>query len=120
MLTGEHLMGHVEHKRLYLENRLSVIEVRLTEIEREKATLEAERDREREGLKNLLDYSPSHGTDFFCPDCWAKGVETVLESLAIPPRRTSTDVLTAPLKSKFPPNRKREFRLISAACRSRR
>ena len=84
MLTGEHLMGHVEHKRLYLENRLSVIEVRLTEIEREKATLEAERDREREGLKNLLDYSPSHGTDFFCPDCWAKGVETVLESIGDP------------------------------------
>ena len=84
MLTGEHLMGHVEHKRLYLENRLSVIEVRLTEIEREKATLKAERDRERAGLKRLLDYSPSRGTDFLCPDCWSKGVETVLKSIGDP------------------------------------
>ena len=84
MLTDKLLMGHVEYKRLYLENRLSTIEVRLVEIERELATLKAERDREREGLKNLLDYSPSRGTDFLCPDCWAKGVKVVLRPIGDP------------------------------------
>lgn len=80
MLSARHLIERAEHKRLYLENRLSTIEVRLMEIEREKATLMAERVRESAGLRNLRDYSPSRGTDFLCPDCWAKGVETVLKS----------------------------------------
>jgi len=50
--------------------KLSQIEKRLTELEEEKALLEARRDLASTANQRALNFQPVLGSDYQCPACW--------------------------------------------------
>jgi len=55
--------------------KLSQIEKRLTELEDEKAALEARRDLASTARERALNFQPVLGADYQCPACWVVGEE---------------------------------------------
>jgi len=53
--------------------KLSQIEKRLTELEEEKASLEARRDLASTAHERALNFQPVLGADYQCPSCWIVG-----------------------------------------------
>ena len=52
--------------------KLALIEKRLTDINDEKASLEARRDLSSTAPQRALDFQPVLGADYQCPTCWIK------------------------------------------------
>jgi len=78
----EHLRQAADDYAAHAQQRITQLDARLAEIEKEKDKIEAERAAARGALQRAADYPMTDGINYLCPICWVDGKRSLLRGVA--------------------------------------